>query len=80
MWILTIECNDYNQYGEYFAGAWINKPIILQIEKAIKMWLLKQNNFVDKEYLKKVSIHTFNGGGRTSDEYFWFNLRESNEI
>ena len=26
IWVLTKEYNDYNQHGEYFVGAWKEKP------------------------------------------------------
>lgn len=33
VWILTSSVNDYNQYGEYFEMAFIEKPTATELDK-----------------------------------------------
>jgi len=66
MWILTRELNEYDQYGEYFEAAWINKPT----EKEL---------YQTTGYPKELCEHILKGGGRRDDEYIWFHLSEVNE-
>ena len=62
VWVLTDEYNDYDQHGEYFIAVFINKPTHEQLTA----------HGVDKFKLH----HVLNGGGRTNNEYQWFNLTE----
>ena len=37
MWILTSEYNDYDQHGEYFEAAWLEKPTKEQLSKITQL-------------------------------------------
>jgi len=63
MWILTIEYNEYDQFGEYFVAAFKEKPTFNQLKK-----LLKER--------KKVIENLLLGGGRIDEEYQWYHLRQ----
>ena len=68
IWVLTREINNYDQYGEYFEGAWEVKPTHQMLTKLD----------VPCARLR----HVLNGGGRPPadkhgnlDDVWWF-LRE----
>jgi hypothetical protein len=65
IWILTREINEYDQDGEYFVDAWLEKPTheILSASK------------VPTNRLR----HVLNGGGRIGFENEWFHLKEKND-
>ena len=62
IWILTREINEYDQDGEYFVDAWLEKPTH-QMLSALE---------VPTNRLK----HVLNGGGRVGFENQWFHLKE----
>ena len=62
VWLLTKECNDYNQYGEYFVAVFAKKPTSQQLSKLD----------IHEELLE----HVLAGGGRVGDEFEWFNLEQ----
>lgn len=66
MWIITREINQYDQDGEYFVSAFIDKPTMEQITDCIGC---------NKEY----GSHLLNGGGRIDKENEWYYLREIKE-
>lgn len=63
MYILTSSVNDYNQSGDYFECAWLEKPSISEIMRITER---------DEEYAK----HILNGGGRIDFEGNWYYLTE----
>lgn len=65
VWVLTEEHNAYDQYGEYFLKAFINKPTAGDIAKVLE---IHHNSGVVK--------HILNGGGRIEWEDIWWWLRE----
>lgn len=62
IWVLTREVNDYDQHGEYFVDAWLDKPT----HQTLTLCGVPQNRL----------RHVLNGGGRVEYEYEWFYLRE----
>ena len=62
IWVLTEEVNDYDQYGEYFVGAWNKKPT----HQMLSALGVPQNRL----------RHVLNGGGRVGNEDAWFYLKE----
>lgn len=66
MWILTREINDYNQDGQYYVKAFINKPSREE---------LKKYGIIEESYID----HILNGGGREDNETEWFYLIEETE-
>lgn len=67
MWIITSEVNDYNQYGKYFVGAFIDKPTFEQLRN---MFPYKSEEDIN---------HLLTGGGRRGYENDWFNLEQVEE-
>lgn len=63
IWILTRLVNDYNQYGQYFAAAYAERPTAEQIKETLKC--------SDED-----ALHIANGGGRQTFEDVWFELYE----
>lgn len=63
MWIVTSEYNAYDQEGEYFVAAYLNKPTFTQLKKLIGV------NDVTVGKLTR-------GGGRQNTEEKWYNLHE----
>jgi hypothetical protein len=63
IWVLTKEYNDYNQHGEYFIHAWLEKPTKENLQEYLNSW-----------YLQAFSEHILNGGGRKRLEDEWYNL------
>jgi hypothetical protein len=61
IWILTETWNDYNQHGDVFVAAFLNKPT----EEQLKEY------GVDEFEMEHVLIK---GGGRLWMEDYWFNL------
>ena len=66
VWLLTYEVNEYDQYGEYYAKIWWNKPSLKQVEN----YLRTQNHDIND------APHILNGGGRKDKEHFWYHLKE----
>jgi|GEM_PF-2314930 len=62
IWILTREINQYDQDGEYFVGAWNQKPTHQMLTEL----------GVPQKRLRKV----LDGGGRVYPEEEWFYLKE----
>jgi len=62
IWILTREINQYDQDGEYFVGAWNQKPMHQMLTEL----------GVPQNRLRKV----LDGGGRVYPEEEWFYLKE----
>lgn len=62
MWILTEAYNAYDQFGDYFLAAWLEKPSEEQLKKILPT--------VDGNYLLET------GGGRKNYENHWYNLVE----
>ena len=62
IWILTREINQYDQDGEYFVGAWNQKPTHQMLAEL----------GVPQNRLRKV----LDGGGRVYPEEEWFYLKE----
>ena len=66
MWIVTREVNEYNQAGEYFCCAYLEKPSFQELR--------------DKLKLDDIAAGTLTrGGGRQDSENEWFYLRELKE-
>ncbi|MEB3269980.1 MAG: hypothetical protein VKJ09_15675 [Leptolyngbya sp.] len=65
VWILTSECNDYNQYGEYFEYVWGYRPTRKDISH-------KTGYNIDSELV----THILEGGGRKNYEHSWYILTE----
>lgn len=63
VWLLTSECNAYDQFGEYFEAVFHDKPTALQ---------LAANGISDPS----LQEHILNGGGRRGYEDGWYNLKE----
>ena len=61
-WVLTFECNDYDQHGEYFEAVFKNKPSVQQL--------------IDQGVAESEVELTLQGGGRREDEGLWYNLKE----
>lgn len=81
MWILTEEFAEYDQHGEYFRAAWLEKPS----EEVLLAFFLKYDleglNTFYKEKEKKEKYlalvkHLMTGGGRVGVEYSWYYLTE----
>lgn len=70
MWILTEEYNDYDQHGQYFLDAWVERPSHDQLVVA----LLAAGYTATDEFVE----HTQKGGGRIHQEYSWVHLFEHN--
>jgi len=66
MWILTSSYNDYDQHGDYFISAWIDKPSSEDLEKICVV------NPVEAD-------HILSGGGRQRYEDKWYNLFQIEE-
>ena len=66
MWIVTIEYNEYNQQGEYFLAAYLEKPTFKQLKKLIGE---------DDVTVGKLT----RGGERQGEAYTWYNLFEATE-
>lgn len=64
MWILTEEYNEYDQHGEYFVYAWVDKPSKEELCKVIN------DRFRQDDYLD----HVYEGGGRIYPEDHWYNF------
>jgi len=64
MWILTAEWNLYDQMGEYFIDAFLDKPTPEQIQSSLG---IIGGELVD---------HILKGGGRLQWEETWYFLRE----
>ena len=67
VWILTRAINQYDQEGDYFISWFINKPTFEEFQKVI-----------ESECTLVFYNHVMNGGGRISDEYEWYYLKEMN--
>lgn len=66
IWVLTEEYNQYDQYGEYFIHAWVEKPTKEQLSKLVDP--------KEADYLLET------GGGRKHNyENNWYYLREMEE-
>lgn len=61
VWILTSECNEYDQFGEYFEKVFKDKPT-----KEDLRFLSYNDDYIE---------HILEGGGRRGDEYMWYHLR-----
>ena len=66
MWVLTTEFNDYDQHGEYFMAAFIEKPTFKQLKS-----ITEQTDVIVGKLTR--------GGGRHHYEYQWYNLHEIND-
>jgi hypothetical protein len=66
IWVLTEEVSDYDQYGEYFVGAWNKKPT----HQMLSALGVPQNRL----------RHVLNGGGRVGYEGAWFFLKEIEHV
>lgn len=66
MYILLREHNDYNQYGDYFCAAFINKPSVEEL-----MHIINES----EEYCLQI----LNGIERKNGEDIWYKLTEYNE-
>lgn len=66
MWILTRSINEYDQDGEYFESAWIDKP-------------KKEDLFKIFGGDESLITHLLNGGGRRDLENTWYYLTEFTE-
>lgn len=71
MWILTSEYNEYDQQGEYFVAAFLNKPTKSQLVKA-----LKDDGYAYGLIDSYADALLETGGGRKDAEYCWYNLSE----
>lgn len=70
MWILTCEVNEYNQEGEYFVAAFLDKPSKDALRYVLKWYGDATDSLLD---------HVLEGGGRIDSENLWFFLREVGE-
>ncbi len=66
MWIVTMDINDYNQYGDYFVAAYLEKPNFSELKSTLT------DECLSDATLGKLS----RGGGRANAEDKWYNLRE----
>lgn len=69
MWILTRSHNDYNQYGEYFVDAWMQKPTTQQLHEHVCDWHWGPNS-------DPVALLLETGGGRQGSEDVWYELTQ----
>lgn len=69
MWILTASYNDYNQHGDVFIDAWVQKPTAEQLEEHVKDWFCGPD-------VEPAQLLLTTGGGRQNIEDEWFNLFE----
>lgn len=68
IWVLTVEVNDYNQYGEYFCSCWDHKPDKQELFETIDE---------EGEWKEKVVDNLLEkGGGRIAVEEMWYSLKE----
>lgn len=73
IWVLTFECNDHDQHGEYFKAAFANKPTIGQLAEVMRGWGdLSADVMTAVAFLERL----LEGGGRHKDEHVWYNLTE----
>ena len=63
IWVLTRGINDYNQDGDYFVAAFINKPTVTELENIMKC-------------TESYAIHVQNGGNKLSQQQEWYFLQE----
>lgn len=63
MWIVTRNINEYDQDGEYFVSAYVEKPSFNQLKELIEG---------DDKTIGKLT----RGGGRQKYEYEWYHLHE----
>ena len=63
MWVVTREINEYNQDGEYFVSAYMDKPTFKQLKELIS---------ANDKTIGKLT----RGGGRQKIEDEWYYLRE----
>jgi hypothetical protein len=77
VWILTREINAYDQDGEYYVKAWINKPT----EQDIKTIFTQECGYYywDNGKISSLVQHVLSGGGRREYETEWYYLREEGE-
>jgi hypothetical protein len=66
MWIVTREINAYEQDGEYFVAAYLNKPGFAELKATIG---------ASDVVIGKLT----RGGGRHDDENTWYRLFEAVE-
>lgn len=62
IYVITYECNEYAQYGEYLFAWFIGKPTIQEL---LELWLSYEE-----------SNHIITWWWRRGVEHFWYNLRE----
>lgn len=67
MWIVTRSINEYDQDGEYFVSAFVDKPDFKRLKKLFP-------NESDATIGKLTR-----GGGRQNAEYEWYELVETKE-
>ena len=81
IWILTRSHNDYNQYGEYFVGAFMHRPTKQEIFSIVNppypgcngTKITPQYDPEDKN-VDEFLTHIINGGGRQRVENDWYEL------
>lgn len=65
-WLLSCECNDYDQHGSYHIAVFKTKPTYKDL-----------NQFEDLNNKPDLINHILEGGGRTEkNEWIWYNLDE----
>lgn len=71
-WVLTCAYNDYDQHGDYFVAAWLNKPTSDQLKLHVLDWWCGPD-------VDPVPILLEKGGGRQGSEDKWYDLALVNE-
>lgn len=74
IWILTRAINAYDQEGDYFMSAWLQKPTRQELLK-----LLYEGSGENKDYNSRHHAkvgHILEGGGREKIEHEWYYLKE----
>ncbi len=73
VWVLTYECNRYDQEGEYFLAVFGQKPNYEQLALA-----LKDASDVPSSVMAAIVFleRLLKGGGRLGTEDTWYNLKE----
>lgn len=72
VWIATYECNQYDQYGEYFLAVFSEKPTVAEFAPFVSQQVCLSDDMGDA--IRLVS-HYLDGKGRTKAmEDTWVNM------
>lgn len=73
VWVLTRECNDYDQHGAYFEAVFSSEPTLLQLADYFKDAGMKMSDAMSAVAFLE---HLRQGGGRRGNEHAWYNLEQ----